>query len=156
VIAFPEWYLPGFPDQEILVMDWLQPLFDLCDPAPYACTSLPDDLHERIGAGQAVVRVYRGGGPGVDSAGVLDHGLIQLGGIARTRAEAWAVIGFCIDMILAANRGFDIKLSAQKIGPQQIPELNPDSRLVSVAVEVVTRKSRTVPDYARLLEQLGL
>lgn len=159
MISFPDWYKGGFPDQEAVVKDLLTPFLAMCSPVPQAVAWLPDHYQEVL----PIVRIYRGGG-GAD--GLFDPAAIQLGVIAETRAESWALAEYCRQVMLsyidgghvrhADNSATTIQSIAEMVGPQLLPELNPDDRLVPVTFRVECRRPRGLPDYARVRESLAL
>ncbi|BAH52291.1 hypothetical protein [Rhodococcus opacus] len=158
MVDFPDWYQGSFEDAELLVMDLLQPHLDDITPQGTACTWLPDNYGDVL----PIVRVYRQGGS-LDYDQMMDAAQVQLGVIGRSREESWAVLGFCREILRAYKRGgtvlredgvtkTHIHSCNEMIGPQQIPELNPDFRLVPATFEVVTRYPRGLPDYERVLK----
>jgi hypothetical protein len=159
VIAFPEWYEGGFPDRELVVMDLLQPFLDLLNPRPLAVSWLPKDYGKQL----PLVRVYRGGG-GVDEEGRADNAAIQVAVIGRSRAESWALLEYCRQVLLSYEHGGAVTREdgtttsvdpvSEMVGPQQIPELNPDYRLVQLTFRVPARRPVSTPDYARIREAL--
>jgi hypothetical protein len=159
VVEFPDWYQGSFEDAELLVMDLLQPHLNTITPQGYACTRLPENYGDVL----PIVRVYRQGGS-LDIEQLTDGAQVQLGVIGRSREESWAVLGFCREILRAYKRGgtvarlgggkSHILSTAEMLGPQQIPELNPDFRLVPATFEVVTRYPRGLPDYERVLKSL--
>lgn len=162
-VAFPAWYEGGFPDRELVVLDLVQKYLNLCTPAGFACTWLPDDVQTRVAAGTPVVRIYRGG---MGSDGLWDAAAVQVGVIAATRADSWAVMEYLRQVLLSFDHGGKVRRADNSItyissieeitGPQQLPELNPDNRLVPATFRVECRIPRDVPDYARVRESLPL
>lgn len=174
-LVLPAWYEGGFPDRELVVMDALQPVLDLVDVLdssgaqvydgaaprrPLACTWLPADYAQRL----PVVRVYRGGGAG-DVGVMSDPAAVQVAVIADTRAESWQLLEYCRQWLLSfAHGGTVIRADdsttlidcvEELVGPQQLPELNPDKRLVPLTFRVACRKPRGLPDYAKIRESLS-
>lgn len=175
-LTLPDWYKGGFPDRELVVMDALQPVLNLVDVSdfngvqifdgpnprrPLACTTLPADYLNRL----PMVRVYRGGGAA--DAGVLkDPASVQLLTMADTREESWELMEFCRQWLLSYNRGGTViraDMSSTLVdcieeltGPQQIPELSPDKRMVPLTFRVICRRPRGLPDYAVVRESLAL
>lgn len=173
-LRFPTWWEGGFPDREKVVMDALRPVLDLVDVLddfdaqlfdgvlprrPYACTWLPENYADRL----PIIRVYRGGGAA--DAGVLkDPASVQVAAIARTRAESWELIEFCRQWLLTYRDGGTVVRAdgsrtlidkvGELVGPQQVPELNPDYRLVPLTFSVVCRLPRGTPDYQKEREAL--
>lgn len=162
-VAFPAWYKGGFPDRELVILDLVQGFLDLCTPAGLACTWLPDNYSQLVASGAPVVRIYRGG---MGADGLWDAAAVQVGVIASTRADSWAVMEYLRQILLSYDHGGLVKRAddtftsissiEEIVGPQQIPELNPDNRLVPATFRVECRIPRDVPDYARIRESLSL
>ncbi|MEU2013108.1 hypothetical protein [Nocardia sp. NPDC019302] len=173
-LELPDWYEGGFPDRELVVMDALQPVLDLVDVLdadgnqvfdgpdprrPLACTWLPADYSNHL----PVVRVFRGGGA-ADADVMRDPAAVQVAVIADTRAESWELLEFCRQWLLSFNRGGLVARAdgsrtlidciEELVGPQQLPELNPDKRLVQLNFRVVCRKPKGLPDYQKIRESL--
>ncbi|MFD4442521.1 hypothetical protein ACFWPK_22400 [Nocardia sp. NPDC058519] len=173
-LEFPAIWEGGFPDREEVVMDLLQPFLDLVgvldangDPIldggvprrPMACTWLPDDFVSRL----PLVRVYRGGGA-AESVAMKDPANVQVATIGRTRSESWELAEYCRQWMLSFSRGGSVARAdgsttlidciEEFIGPQQLPELSPDSRLVPLTYRVVCRMPSPRPDYAKVRESL--
>lgn len=159
-IQFPDWYEGGFPDRELVVMDLVQKYLDLLTPQGLAVTWLPDNYTQLVENGTVVVRVYRGG---LNADGLWDPAAVQLGVIAQTRADSWAVMEYLRQIMLSYDHGGGVQRADGSVtqiatvaeigGPQQIPELNPDFRLVPATFNVECRRPRELPDYARIREQ---
>lgn len=159
MIALPEWYEGGFPDREHVVMDLLQPFLDLVTPRVQAVSWLPDKYGDHL----PIVRVYRGGG-GTDGEGSADNAAIQIAVIGRSRKESWALMEYCRQVMLSYDHGgavlredgstTEVDSISEMVGPQQIPELNPDFRLVQLTFRVPCRRPKSTPDYARIREAL--
>lgn len=156
-------------------MDALQPVLDTVDVLdgagnpvldggvprrPKAYTWLPDDYAQKL----PLVRVYRGGGA-ADSGVLRDPASVQVACIADTRAESWELIEFCRMWLLSFARGGTVTREdgsktlidtvEELVGPQLVPELNPDKRLVPLTFRVVCRIPRGFPDYAKVRESLS-
>jgi len=163
MVQFPDWYEGGWPDRELVVADLAQRFLDLLTPTGLAVTWLPEDLESLLAEGRVVVRVYRGG---LGSDGLYDAAAVQLGVIAETRADSWAVMEYLRQMMLSYEHGgrvrrqdgsiTEISYVEEILGPQQMPELNPDHRLVPATFRVECRLPRDIPDYAAIRESLPL
>lgn len=174
-LVFPDWHTGGFPDRELVVMDALQPVLDLVEVRdaagnvilddgqprrPLACTWLPDDFASRL----PLVRVYRGGGA-AEASTMKDPANVQVATIGATRADSWQLAEYCRQWLLSYAKGGTvthpdgsktlIDCVEEWIGPQQLPELNPDSRLVPLTYRVVCRPPSPRVDYAKVRESLS-
>ncbi|MFC9432685.1 hypothetical protein [Nocardia sp. NPDC057030] len=126
---------------------------------PLACTWLPENYTQRL----PVVRVYRGGGA-ADVGVMRDPASVQVAVIADTREESWVLLEFCRQWLLSYQRGGTVVRADESttlidtveelVGPQQVPELSPDKRLVPLTFRVVCRKPRGLPDYQKIRESL--
>lgn len=162
-VTFPGWYEGGFPDREELVMDLVQTYLNLCTPAGTACTFLTPEIVAAVDTGAPAVRVYRGG---LGANGQWDAAAVQVAVIAATRADSWAVMEYLRQVLLSFERGGLVSRAdgsktavaciTEMVGPQQIPELNPDHRMVPATFYVEVRRPTTLPDYARIRESLSL
>jgi hypothetical protein len=173
-LGFPTLYKGGFPDREKVVQDLLAPfvamvdvfndtgaqIFDGPDPRrPYTCTFLPENYGDML----PIIRLYRGGGAA--DAGVLsDPASVQVAVIADTREDSWKLMEYCRMWLLSYARGGTvarvdgsttlIDSVGELVGPQQVPELNPDKRMVPLTFRVVCRKPRELPDYEQVRESI--
>ena len=147
-MQFPAGWMASYPDQERVLLAIIQPALDALDPGGVAVTWLPDDLAGVLDAGKVVVRVHRVGGGLHDR--VLDTGTLQVAVIASTRATSWQALSYLRDVLIGAV-DTDISIDGQDVhvgqvdemsGPIQIPELNPDERLVQAMFAVTCRKVR--------------
>lgn len=163
MIAFPDWYKGGFPDREEVVMDLVQTYLDLLTPQGKAVTFLTQEDGALVDSGVPVVRVYRGG---LNAEGLWDPAAVQLGVIAQTRADSWAVMEYLRQVMLSFEHGGPVRRADGSVtllsevtemsGPMQIPELNPDHRLVPATFNVECRLPQDIPDYAVIRESLPL
>lgn len=162
-LTFPDWYKGGYPDREWVVIDLLRPFLELVategETKPKLRTSLPKDYAEIL----PIVRVYRGGGA-ADVGNLTDPASVQLGVIADTREDSWSLMEYCRQIMGTYSNGGGVKRKdgswtmvdsiEEMVGPSQIPELNPDKRLVPLTFRVVCRKPRGLPDYKQIRESL--
>ncbi|WP_280481620.1 hypothetical protein [Nocardia cyriacigeorgica] len=162
-VTFPDWWEGGFPDRELVVMDLAQTFLDMLTPQGVAVQWLTKDHTELVDSGVPVVRVYRGG---MGADGLYDPAAVQLGVIAQTRADSWAVMEYLRQILLSYQRGGYVRREdgsltaissvSEIVGPQQLPELNPDHRLVPCTFRVECRLPQNLPDYAQIRESLSL
>jgi hypothetical protein len=151
----------GYPDAEEVVMDLLQPWLDRITPAGLACTYIPDDLRAHL----PIVRIFRTGG-GEDPDSRLDWSSIRLAVIGESRSDSWKVAEYCREAMFSYRDGGRVlRLDgshtvvhsvAEMVGPQLLPELNPDVRMVPIMFRVEIKRPLHQPDYARIREDLQL
>lgn len=163
MIVFPDWYEGGWPDREEVVMDLVQTYLDLLTPQGKAVTFLTQEDGALIDSGVPVVRVFRGG---LNADGLWDPAAVQLGVIAQTRKDSWDVMEYLRQILLSFEHGGPVRRADGSItlltevsemgGPQQLPELDFEHRLVLGTFNVECRLPDTVPDYAAIRESLPL
>ena len=163
MITFPPWYKGGYPDRELVVMDLLRPFLALTEAengtVPKVYSYIPDKYSDML----PIVRVYRGGGA-ADVGTLSDPAAVQLGVIADTREDSWTLMEYCRQIMGTFVNGGNVKrkdgswtevdVIEEMTGPQQIPELNPDKRLVPLTFRVVCRRPRGLPNYTQIRESL--
>lgn len=162
-LTLPDWYKGGYPDRERVVMDLLRPFLNLVvaenGTVPTVYSYIPDGYAEIL----PIVRVYRGGGA-ADVGNLSDPASVQIGVIADTREDSWVLMEYCRQIMGTYANGGGVKRKdgswtmvdsiEEMVGPQQLPELNPDKRLVPLTFRVVCRKPRGLPDYKQIRESL--
>ncbi|MEV6432573.1 hypothetical protein [Nocardia sp. NPDC051463] len=163
MIAFPAWWEGGFPDSELVVLDLVQTYLDKLNPQGKAVAWLTADHTQLVESGVPVVRVYRGG---MAADGLFDPAAIQVGVIAKLRRDSWEVAEYLRQILRSFDHGGPVRRADNSItmiscieeiaGPMQLPELNPDHRLVPFTVRVDFRYPRERPDYAVIRESLPL
>ncbi|MGW2666220.1 phage tail termination protein [Nocardia tengchongensis] len=174
-LHFPAWYQGGFPDRELVVIDALKPILDTVDVLdkdgnpildagqprrPLPCGWLPEGYGSRL----PIVRVFRGGGAANDGV-MVDPASVQVATIAETRAESWELAEYCRQWLLSFSRGGTVHRAdgsktlvdciEELVGPQLMPELNPDYRMVPLTYRVVCRMPSPRPNYAKVRETLS-
>jgi len=182
MIVFPEWWKGGYPDREKLCQYAVRPFTDLLDVytldpddpdqpvqvmnaddtprRPYLCSWLPSNYLDRL----PVVRFYRGGGA-VDEGKLKDPASVQIGVVGATRDDSVTLLEYTRQILLALPRsGGAVKcpdgswssvLDVYEIdGPELIPEVDPDARLVVHTLGVDCRMPRDVPDYGPIITRI--
>lgn len=162
-VQFPDWYEGGFPNSEALIMDLAQAFLDLCTPAGQACTWLTKEYYALVDTGAPVARVYRGG---LGANGLWDSAAVQVAVLTSDRDESWAVLEYLRQMFLSYESGglvpradgshTHVTTITEMVGPQMLPEENPDDRLVPATFYVECRRPVELPDYARTRESHSL
>lgn len=128
--------VPEWPDVEAVVCDYLSGF-------GHVCTWYPDpSVFESL---LPIIMVQRTGGGSPDR--VLDVALVTVAVTAGSRSDSWATMGKVRRAIRAAHAGFEhpgavVVECAEQVGPQQIPQLNPDHREVQMSFQITTRANR--------------
>lgn len=158
--TFPEWYKGGFPDAELTVRDMLRPYLALCSPSPEVLSWLPEKYDQHL----PVVTVFRGSGTIDPESGLVDRPQVQVSCIAKSRADSWALMEFCRQMILSYKNGGRVhhdngsvsvvKSVCEAVGPELTPAVVFDERIALATFTLETSKSLGVPDYQGVREQL--
>lgn len=180
MIVGPEDYVGGWPDREKVCQDAMRPFAELLDVftidpntqqqvqvmnpdstprRPYLCSYIPDNYNDLL----PLVRFYRGGG--ATGGKLMDPASVQIGVIGATRDDSVWILEYLRQMMLALPRsGGAVKRADGSItqvgdvyeidGPEIVPELNPDNRLVVHTLGVVCRLPREVPDYGPFVTQI--
>ena len=159
-IVFPDWYKGGFPDAEMTVRDMLRPFLTLCDPQPEVLNWLPEKYEQQL----PIVTVFRGSGTVDPEAGIVDRPQVQVSCIARSRADSWALMEFCRQMILAYKNGGRVthddgsvsvvKSVCEMVGPELTPAVVFDERITLATFALETSKPLGTPDYQAVRKQL--
>lgn len=128
--------IPAWPDVEAIVCDLLEPF-------GHVCTWYPDS--ENFESLLPIVMVQRTGGGSPD--GIVDDAIVTVAVTDDSRADSWQTMGKVRQAIRAARNGFDhpdaiVTGCAEQVGPQQIPQLNPDHREVQMTFQIVCRPNR--------------
>lgn len=163
MIVFPDWWEGGYPDAELVALDLAQTYLDLLTPQGLAVSYFTPDHTELVNSGVPVVRVYRGG---MAANGLFDPAAVQFGVIAQKRSDSWEVTEYLRQILRSFEHGGAVRREdgsvtmiasvSEVVGPQQLPELNPDHRLVPSTYRIEFRYPRERPDYARIRESLPL
>lgn len=157
---YPGWWAVGaatYPDVEKQV---LRPLFQphLSDISVVSWLPKPDVYNTQLQAGKGYLRTFRVGGA-VNFEQNRDEPRVQFAALTGSRDESWELIGFVREVLGAYWRhaavvpGTPYKLSTvgEIVGPQLIPELLQDDRLVPVTFEFHTWKPKGLPNYRQAL-----
>ncbi|MDG3012458.1 hypothetical protein G4X40_20165 [Rhodococcus sp. D2-41] len=128
--------IPAWADLEALMCTYL-------DRFGNTCTEYPDpSVFESM---LPVVLVQRAGGGSPD--GIVDVAPMVVAVTATTRAQSWQVMNQVRRAVKAAEHGCVIDDQvviemAEQVGPQEIPQLNPDQREVQMTFHVAARLPR--------------
>lgn len=155
-LVLPDWYQGGCPDVE---KDVARPLFAPLLPNTHVVSWIPkpDTFNTELAAGNSYLRTFRTGGAWND-AEQRDEPRVQFAALTSSRDDSWRLIEFvrcvlaCFIRQSALVPGTAIKLSGEGevAGPQLIPELLQDDRLVPITFQLFTWK-KGLPDYRVLL-----
>lgn len=160
-IQFPNWYVGGWPDRELLMLDLTQRWLDELNPQGVSVTWLPDNFEELLTEGRIIARIYRGG---LGADGKIDAAAVQVTTIGASRQDSWDAMEYLRQMILSYQRGGTvlradgsttwISYVEEMVGPQQIFEMDLDERMVPATFRIECPLPRNIPDYARIRESL--
>lgn len=158
-LSFPDWYKGGFPDVEILMQLLFQPLVGTSQNPEGSWTPTdvvtflpePNTYNAQLSSG-AYLRVYRMGGR-INFDQNKDETRVAIAALTRRRDDSWYLIEFVRQVLNCYQRGGIIPgapgvmvwMAGEVVGPQQIPEIIQDDRLVQITVELHTKKS--IPNY---------
>lgn len=147
----PTGYRPRCPDVEVLLLDMVQPLLDAGTPVGRAVTWWPDDTAELIAAGVPLARVRKiPGFTELDGRLVVANVLLSVR--TGTRAESWQVLGYLGDELHRrwykggiVDRPGGGRAAVHRVeveaADQQVPELDPDHRVVSNVITLTVRRT---------------
>jgi hypothetical protein len=143
-LVLPGWYDPtkASPDVE---RDILRPLFQphLSNTHVVSWIPKPTVYQAELEAGNVYLRTYRTGGAWNDEER-RDEPRVQLAALTTSRDESWQLIGFVRDILRCfvlesgVVNGFKLSVAGEVAGPQLIPELLQDDRLVPITVQLYT------------------
>lgn len=155
-LQLPNWYDPtkSCPDVE---KDVVRPLFQPLLANTNVVSWLPKaDVYESVlSSGGGYLRAYRTGGAWNDDQ-KRDEPRVQFAALRRSRDESWQLIKFVRDILrpfIHASgivNGFKFDVDGEVAGPQLIPELLQDDKLVPITVQFYTWPKGT-PDYRAAL-----
>lgn len=164
-LTFPDWYEGGYPDIEILLQLLFQPLLGTVQNTDgswtptYVVTWLPepDTYDPWLDSGCAYLRAYRMGG-GINYDQNRDEPRVALAAVTRRRDDSWYLIEFVRQVLNAYQRpgriagapGVTLTMAGEVVGPQQIPEIIQDDRLVQITAGFHVAKPG-IPNYVSSL-----
>ncbi|TQK29379.1 hypothetical protein [Arthrobacter sp. SLBN-53] len=146
-ITFPDWWQGGYPNIENLLKGFLAPRLGP-DIEPTYWLPPPDKYQAHLQAGKGYLRIYRTGGR-INREQKRDEPKVQFAALTPSRDDSWELC----EIIRQIGEEFDkaavvpgtphqLHCTGEVIGPQLIPELLQDSRLVPVTLEFHTWKPR--------------
>ncbi|MBY0440985.1 MAG: hypothetical protein K2Q25_02420 [Mycobacteriaceae bacterium] len=162
MIGFPGWWAVGeggYPNVQKLLRNLFQPLLTYVNVLSWL--PKPAVYEEHLSSGGGYLRFYRTGGA-INRENKRDQPRVQCAALTRSSDDSWELIEFTRQILetFGVEGGGIVPGTTQKlycagevVGPQLIPELVQDDRLVPVTFELHTWKPSGLPDYR---QQLGL
>ncbi len=158
--GFPQ-YQGGYPNIENLLKTVFTPLLEGSGIEPTYWLPKPDKIAEffSAGGGKGYLRMYRTGGA-INPLQSRDEPRVQFAAMTPARDDSWELIEFVRQVVqegyghaAAIVKGTPHKLqtSGEVVGPQLIPELIQDDRLVPITVEFYTWRPKGLPNYRQAL-----
>ncbi|TWS25353.1 hypothetical protein FK268_09175 [Tsukamurella sputi] len=147
----PAGYRRRIPDAEALLLDMVQPLLDAGTPVGRAVTWWPDDTPDLIAEGIPLVRARKVPGT-TEMDGRLVQANLLLSVRTGSRAESWDVLAYLTDElhrqywkggVVSRSDGTRTAVHHCEVeaADQQLPELDPDWRVVSNVVTLTLRRT---------------
>lgn len=156
-ITLPAWYTGGYPDVEKLLTAWFQPM--LTGVSVVSWLPKPSVYEEVLQTSEGFLRIYRTGGK-INPGEKRDEARVQFAALTRSRDDSWELIEFvrqCLGAFGDGNgsthvlAGTKIGVPGEVVGPQLIPELLQDDRLVPITVELWTSRPDGLDKYRQAL-----
>lgn len=154
-LTLPGWWQGGFPNIENLLKQFFTPFLGANTAATYWLP--PQEVYEeQLAAGNGYLRLYRTGGK-INREQNRDEPKVQFAALTRSRDESWELIEFARQVgesftktgIVGTTK---LQCTGEVVGPQLIPELFRDDRLVPVTLEFYTWRARDfTPEYRQAL-----
>jgi hypothetical protein len=155
-LVLPNWYDPakGCPDVE---KDIIRPLFQplLTTTNVVSWIPKPDIYQAELAAGRSYLRAYRTGGAWNEDQR-RDEPRVQFAALCQSRDESWRLIKFVREILRGFIRdggivnGYAVTVDGEVAGPQLIPELLQDDKLVPITIQIYTWP-KGLPDYRAAL-----
>lgn len=160
MITLPAWYHGGYPDIEKLVRTLFQPM--LTGISVVSWLPKPSTYEDVLSTSEGFLRCYRTGGS-INRDQKRDEPRVQFAALTRSRDDSWELIEFVRQTLEAfgdGNGSYGVVPSTstllgcpgEVVGPQLIPELLQDDRLVPVTYELWTKR----PDGLKYSQALSL
>ena len=157
-IGFPDWWPVGnggFPNVQKLTRALFVPLLTGVDVTSWL--PKPSVYEQQLSSGGGYLRFYRTGGR-INREQNRDEPRVQVAALTRSSDDSWELIEFTRQILeqfadAAPVPGTPHKLhcAGELVGPQLIPELVADDRLVPVTFELHTWRPKGLPNYQRAL-----
>lgn len=157
--GFPQ-YQGGYPNIENLLKTVYTPLLDGSGVEPTYWLPKPDKITEFFEqGGKGYLRMYRTGGA-INPIENRDEPRVQLAAMTPSRDDSWDLIemvrqvlheGYGKAAAIVPGTIHKLQTSGEVVGPQLIPELMQDDRLVPITVEFYTWRPKGLPNYRQAL-----
>jgi hypothetical protein len=159
-IGFPDWWevgRGGYPNIQKLtrtVFDGLLTNVKLLSWFPD-----PDVYEQHLAAGGGYLRTYRTGGQ-INLSQNRDEPKVQFAALTRSSDDSWELIEF-VRQVLEEGYGraaaivpgttYELKSAGEVVGPQLIPDLIGDDRLVPITYQFYVPRPKGLPNYRQIL-----
>lgn len=162
MIGYPDWWTVGaggYPNIHKLLRHLYQPL--LTNVHVLSWLPKPDVYEAQLSSGKGYFRIYRLGGV-INRDQNRDEPRVQLAALTRSSDDSWELIEFARQIAeafgvegggIVPGTTTSLYSAGEVVGPQLIPELVQDDRLVPITIQFHTRKPSGLPNYR---QQLGL
>lgn len=155
LITYPAWYGGGFPDIEILMADLFQPLLGGVEVVSWLPE--PNTYNAQLDAGYGYLRAFRMGGK-INYDQKRDEPKVQLAALTRKRDDSWQLIEFIRQVLdayqlggVVPGTGISLTMAGEVVGPQLVPEIIQDDRLVPITFELHTKKPKGLKNYRQAM-----
>lgn len=165
MITYPSWYKGGCRDVERELKNAYEKLLGGVTIVSW----LPPDYVSQLNAGVTYLRVFRLGGQlNIETKNWVDQARVQFAVLAQSRDTAWDLMIFVreilyggfIDGVRVSHEDPSIPTTfmqtpGEVVGPQLMPELMRDERLVACTFDIHIDRPRGLPHYREyILDQL--
>lgn len=162
-LTLPTWWTEhrdgGFPNIENLLKHLM---VDKCgdDVEVTYWLPKPDVIRERLEAGKGYLRLYRTGGA-INRQDNHDQPRVQVAALTPSRDDSWELIEMFRQVAELFERAkvvpgtpHKLQCNGEVVGPQLLPELLADDRLVPITLEFFTWRARDYKNH--YCQALGL
>lgn len=157
-LTLPSWYQGGYPDVEKLCRTLFAPLVPNVEVVSWL--PKPSVYNQQLTTKEGYLRCYRTGGR-INREQRRDEPKVQFAALTRNRDNSWALIEF-VRQVLEDGYGLagaavipgtttNLYTTGEVVGPQLIPELISDDRLVPITFELHIAKPKGLPNYRQTL-----
>lgn len=159
-IGFPDWWQigrGGYPNIQKLTRQVFSGLLTNVEVTSWFPE--PDVYNAHLEAGGGYLRTYRTGGR-INRGERRDEPKVQFAALTRSSDDSWELIEF-VRQVLEEGYGeamavvpgtiYQLFAAGEVVGPQLIPELIADDRLVPITYELHAKRPKGLPNYRQLL-----